>query len=165
MKANLNTLTIVRWDYSAGKSIVSSSTCLSTCLSGRSVALRSVCTPGRVLKKKKNSPPPAAPPPPPSIALRSSPRLHVWMRAPPRARSSSMCAYAWVVCVLVSLHTHTHTHTQRQYSHNEWLPVARRRETLHRFFCCCSSIETLSSGITSRGGEFEREAGHRGQPV
>lgn len=118
---NLNTLTIVRWDYSAGESNGSSSTCLSTCLSRRSVALRSVCTPGRV-KKKKIPPPPR--PPPPSIALRSSPRLHVWMRAPPRARSSSMCAYAWVVCVLVSPHTHTHTEAVQ----SQWMAACSEAE-------------------------------------
>ncbi|KAG7219487.1 hypothetical protein INR49_003379, partial [Caranx melampygus] len=48
------------------------------------------------------------------------------------------------------------------HSHNEWLPVARRRETLDRFSllllccccCCCTSIETLSNGYTTepKGG-------------
>ena len=162
MKANLNTLTIVRWDYSAGKSIVSSSTCLSTCLSGRSVALRSVCTPGRVLKKKKSPPRCSSSSPLDRSALISSPAC---VNACTSARTFLKYVRVCVSCVRAGLSPHTHTHTHRQYSHNEWLPVARRRETLHRFFCCCSSIETLSSGITSRGGEFEREAGHRGQPV
>lgn len=156
---NLNTLTIVRWDYSAGESNGSSSTCLSTCLSRRSVALRSVCTPGRV--KKKKSPLLLVLLPPRSLCAHLLACMCECVHL--RAHVPQVCARMRELCACWSLHTHTHT--QRQYSHNEWLPVARRRETLHRFFCCCSSIETLSSGITSRGGEFERGAGHRGQPV
>lgn len=108
--------------------------CLSTCVSSRSVALRSVCNPCLLCSSASPSS---------SIALRSSPRLLcVSVPPPPQPPRAHVqvctcmhklcaCSGCWFIA----------------YSHNEWLPVARRRETPDYLL----SIETLSSGIQPRG--------------
>lgn len=119
--SNLNTLTIVRWDYSAGESNGSSSTCLSTCLSRRSVALRSVCTPGRV-KKKKKSPLLLVLLPPRSLCAHLLACMCECVHL--RAHVPQVCARMRELCACWSLHTHTHTEAVQ----SQWMAACSEAE-------------------------------------
>eukprot|EP00064_Thunnus_orientalis_P021766 superscaffoldBa00006830_g21934 len=75
-------------------------------------------------------------------------------------------APGFTVCVVSGRRESVPTNQGRRhpafYSHNEWLPVARRRETLDRFFCAAAPPLKHFPAEHSRGGELNT-VGQRGQ--